>query len=179
LNKERHLNNIWKKRTVRLLVFPASVLLIYGILFIIMPEKASTAIRSSGKVFVNIIMPLCLVFILMLVLNVFLNPAYITKFLGKEAGIQGIILSAVAGIISAGPIYAWYPMLKALREKGADSSFIAIFLGNRAVKPFLLPIMISYFGWIYVLILTVFTIFGSLVVGYCVGILVKENIPSQ
>ena len=130
MNKERHLNNIWKKRTVRLLVFPASVLFIYGILFIIMPEKASTAIRSSGKVFVNIIMPLCLVFILMLVLNVFLNPAYITKFLGKEAGIQGIILSAVAGIISAGPIYAWYPMLKALREKGADSSFIAIFLGS-------------------------------------------------
>jgi uncharacterized membrane protein YraQ (UPF0718 family) len=144
-----------------------------------MPEKASTAIRSSGKVFVNIIMPLCLVFILMLVLNVFLNPAYITKVLGKEAGIQGIILSAVAGIISAGPIYAWYPMLKTLREKGADSSFIAIFLGNRAVKPFLLPIMISYFGWIYVLILTFFTIFGSLVVGYFVGILVKENIPSQ
>jgi hypothetical protein len=35
--------------------------------------------------------------------------------------------------------------------------------------------MISYFGWIYVLILTVFTIFGSLVVGYCVGILVKEK----
>ncbi len=68
-------------------------------------------------------------------------------------------------------------MLKALREKGADSSFIAIFLGNRAVKPFLLPIMISYFGWIYVLILTVFTIFGSLVAGYCVGILVKENRP--
>jgi len=68
-------------------------------------------------------------------------------------------------------------MLKALREKGADSSFIAIFLGNRAVKPFLLPIMISYFGWIYVLILTVFTIFGSLVAGYCVGILVRENRP--
>ena len=177
LNKDRYLSNIWKKRAVRLLVFPASVLFIYGILFIIMPDKASTALRSSGKVFVNIIIPLCLVFTLMLVLNLFLKPAYITKFLGKEAGIKGIILSATAGIISAGPIYAWYPMLKALREKGADSSFIAIFLGNRAVKPFLLPIMISYFGWIYVLILTVFTIFGSLVAGYCVGILVKENRP--
>jgi len=175
LYKNRYLSNIWKKRAVRLLVFPASVLFIYGILFIIMPDKASTALRSSGKVFLSIIMPLCLVFILMLVLNLFLKPAYITKFLGKEAGIKGILLSATAGIISAGPIYAWYPMLKALSEKGADSSFMAIFLGNRAVKPFLLPIMISYFGWIYVLILTVFTIFGSLVTGYCVGILVKGN----
>ena len=175
MNKDRHLGNIWKKRAVRLLVFPASVLFIYGILFIIMPDKASTALRSSGKVFFNIIMPLCLVFILMLVLNIFLKPAYITKFLGKGAGIKGILLSATAGIISAGPIYAWYPMLKALREKGADDSLIAIFLGNRAVKPFLLPIMISYFGWIYVLILTVFTIFGSLVIGFCVDVLVKEK----
>ena len=182
MNNDRYLSNIWKKRAVRLLVFPASVLFIYGILFIIMPDKASTALRSSGKVFVNIIMPLCLVFILMLVLNLFLKPAYITKFLGKEAGIKGIILSATAGIISAGPIYAWYPMLKALREKGADDSLIAIFLGNRAVKPFLLPIMISYLGWIYVLILTVFTIFGSLVAGYCVGISLraaeKNNYPN-
>jgi len=177
LNKGRYLSNIWKKRAVRLLVFPASVLFIYGILFIIMPDKASTALRSSGKVFLSIIIPLCLVFTLMLVLNLFLKPAYITKFLGKEAGIKGIIFSATAGIISAGPIYAWYPLLTALREKAADSSLIAIFLGNRAVKPFLLPIMISYFGWIYVLILTVFTIFGSLVAGYCVGILVKENRP--
>ena len=175
LNKDRYLSNIWKKRAVHLLVFPASVLFIYGILFIIMPDKASTAINSSGKVFLNIIMPLCLVFILMLVLNLFLKPAYITKFLGKKAGIKGILLSATAGIISAGPIYAWYPMLRALREKGADNSFISIFLYNRAVKPFLLPIMISYFGWIYVLILTVFTILGSLVVGYCVDVLVKEN----
>ncbi len=74
-----------------------------------------------------------------------------------------------------GPIYAWYPMLKTLREKGVDNSLIAVFLGNRAVKPFLLPIMISYFGWTYVLILVVFTIFGSIGVGYCVDVLVKEK----
>jgi hypothetical protein len=51
---------------------------------------------------------------------------------------------------------------------------IAVFLGNRAVKPFLLPIMISYFGWVYVLLLTFFTITGSVAAGYLVGILLKE-----
>ena len=175
LSKDGYLSNIWKNRAVRLLVFPASVLFIYGILFIVMPDKASTALASSGKVIVNLLMPLCLVFILMLVLNLFLKPAYITKFLGTGAGIKGILLSATAGIISMGPIYAWYPMLKTIREKGGDNSLIAIFLCNRAVKPFLLPIMISYFGWIYVPILTVFTIFGSIGVGYCISVSVKEN----
>ncbi|MBW2610274.1 MAG: hypothetical protein JRC68_08010 [Deltaproteobacteria bacterium] len=179
MKRGRDQSLIKKRRKMRLLVFPAVVLVIYGILFVIMPDKASAALRSSGKVFTNILMPLCLVFIFMFVLNLFFKSASITKFLGRGAGIKTIILSAAAGIISIGPIYAWYPMLKALREKGAGNSFIAIFLGNRAVKPFLLPMMISFFGWIYVLILTIFTIIGSIVVGYCVDILVKEDVTTQ
>ena len=67
-------------------------------------------------------------------------------------------LSALAGIISTGPIYVWYPMLKDLREKGAKHFLIAVFLVNRAVKPFLLPVIISFFGWIYALVLTVLTV---------------------
>jgi len=41
--------------------------------------------------------------------------------------------------------------------------------------------MISYFGWIYVLVLTLFTVLGSIVVGYLVGALVKveDSLPSH
>ena len=115
------------------------------------------------------------------ILNIVIKPGHVGKLLGKEAGIKGAGLATAAGIISAGPIYAWYPILKDLREKGASNSSVAIFLGNRAVKPFLLPIMISYFGWIYVLVLTVFTVLGSIVVGYLVGALVKvrNSLPSH
>jgi uncharacterized membrane protein YraQ (UPF0718 family) len=158
-----------------MLLFPASVLAVYGVLFAIMPDKASKALESSGNIFLNIIVPLSLVFILMLILNLLLKPAQIARFLGRGAGIKGVILSATGGIISTGPIYAWYPLLRDLREKGAGNSFLAIFLGNRAVKPFLLPVMISYFGWIYVLTLTIFTVLASVVVGCSVGALVKEN----
>jgi len=175
LDKDRAQSARWKRRVLQMAFFPASVLVIYGILFGAMPDKASIALRSSGKIFLNIIFPLCLVFVLMLVLNLFLRPAHTAKFLGKGVGIKGIILTAIAGIISIGPIYAWYPLLKELREKGVGNPLIAIFLGNRAVKPFLLPIMIAYFGWTYVLILTVFTILGSLGVGYSVGTLVKDK----
>jgi hypothetical protein len=136
-----------------MLLFPAGVLVAYGILFAIMPEKASIALKSSGNIILNMLVPISLVFILMLVLNLFLKPAQIVKFFGRGAGIKGVIAN----------------------------SFLAIFLGNRAVKPFLLPIMISYFGWIYVLILTVFTVLGSIVVGYFVGAFVKveDSLPSR
>jgi hypothetical protein len=69
------------------------------------------------------LLPLSLVFILMLVTNLFLKPAQIVKFLGRGAGIKAGILSATAGIISVGPIYAWYPLLKDLRERGLQTLF--------------------------------------------------------
>ncbi len=163
-----------KRSGLRNLIFPGSVLVIYGIVFVINPAGAERAFSSSAGILRNLMIPLSLVFTLMVLMNLFLKPAQIIRFLGKESGGKGIILSAAAGIISMGPIYAWYPLLKELRQKGTTNSLIAVFLANRPVKPFLLPIMISYFGWVYVILLTLFTIAGSLAVGYLVNILVKD-----
>ena len=165
-----------KRQINRAIFFLGIVLILYGLLLIIIPEKAVVALKSSSHVFLRICIPLCLVFILMLVLNLYLMPADIARVLGKGSGVKGKFISASAGIISVGPIYAWYPLLKNLKEKGAANDLIAIFLNNRAIKPFLLPVMISYFGWLYVLILTIFTVLGSLFVGYSMSILVKEEI---
>ena len=151
------------------------ILVIYGILFVVMPEKVSLALMCSGNIFLNMLVPLCLVFVLMILLNLFLKPAKIARFLGKGAGIKGILLPAAAGIISTGPIYVWYPLLRDLKEKGAGNSPIAIFLYNRAVKPFLLPVMIAYFGWLYVMILTILTVLGSIAIGYSLSNLIKED----
>ena len=159
----------------RMLLFPAAVLAIYVILLIIMPDKGLLALKSSGSVFRSLVLPLCLVFAIMVLLNAYLKPGQIARFLGRDAGIKGVVLSVAAGIISTGPIYAWYPLLKDLREKGAADSLMAIFLYNRAVKPFLMPVMIAYFGWLYVVMLTVLTVLASIAVGYAVAGFVKEK----
>lgn len=163
-----------KGRRLRIFLFPAFLIGIYAILLVFFPDKAYVAMRSSGKIFLNLGVPLILVFALMAAVNLFLEPARITRFLGKDAGLKGVVFSAAAGIISTGPIYAWYPLLRELREKGARNSLLVIFLGNRAVKPLLIPVMITYFGWAYVLVLTLFTITGSVAAGYLVGHLYKE-----
>ena len=175
LKKEKHKKGHEKKPIDRKWLFPVAVIALYGILFFFSPDTVCVALSSSGNVFVKILFPLSLVFILLLALNVFLKPGHIVKYIGRGAGMKGVFLSVTSGIISMGPIYAWYPLLRDLREKGADTSFIAIFLGNRAVKPFLLPVMISYFGWKYALLLIVFTCIGSVAAGYTVGFFVKED----
>ena len=78
------------------------MLVIYGILFAVMPDKFSLVLKSSGNVLLNIFVPLSLVFILMIFLNLFLKPVQIARLLGRGAGIKGILLPVAAGIISAG-----------------------------------------------------------------------------
>ena len=73
-----------------------------------------------------------------------------------------------------GPIYAWYPLLKKLKDEGVGNGPIAIFLYNRAVKPFLLPVMIAYSGWTFVAILTALTVLASIAMGYCMHIFIKR-----
>jgi len=138
------------------------------------PHKALMAMRNSGNLLLYIALPLVLVFVIMLALNLFVKPAQIIRLFGKGLRIKGIVLSLVAGIISMGPIYAWYPLLKNLREEGAGTGPIAIFLYSRAVKPFLLPVMIAYFGWVYVVILTVLTVIASIAIGYSMSVFMKE-----
>jgi uncharacterized membrane protein YraQ (UPF0718 family) len=159
------------------LVFPVLVLGFYLLLWHVAPEKTVAALEKSIGVFRHILLPICLVFLLMIGLNLFLKPPHVAKILGKRSNFQTKLLCAVAGVISAGPIYAWYPLLRDLREKGAAYSLIAVFLVNRSVKLFLLPIMISFFGWTYVAILTFLTVAGSFGVGFVVGALADS--PNQ
>jgi uncharacterized membrane protein YraQ (UPF0718 family) len=147
--------------------------LLYGILYWIDPGKVVLALSTSMKIFGYILLPLAMVFILMIFLNLFFKSAQVVRLLGEKAGFRGVVLSAAAGIISVGPIYAWYPLLQEFKERGAGNTVIAVFLNNRAVKPFLLPVMISYFGWTYVLLLTFFMFITSVAFGYGLDALCK------
>jgi uncharacterized membrane protein YraQ (UPF0718 family) len=149
--------------------FPLAVLGLYIVLWCVAPEKTIVAVQGSMSIFSHVLLPICLVFLLMIGLNLILKPTNVVRFLGKGTPVKMEMFAAVAGILSAGPIYAWYPILKDLREKGAKHSLLAVFLVNRAVKPFLLPVMISIFGWVYVALLTMFIMAGSLFVGIIVG----------
>ena len=170
LSKRRNTSGI-----ISAIFFPGIAAIIYGILFFAAPNKAFMALRSSANIFLNMLIPLCLVFILMVMINLFLKPSLVVRILGKGAGIKGYLLSAAAGVISAGPIYAWYPLLADLKKKGAGYSPIAIFLYNRAFKPFLLPVMIGYFGWKYAVILGIGMFLGSFAMGGAISAIKGDN----
>jgi uncharacterized membrane protein YraQ (UPF0718 family) len=141
------------------------VITLYILLFLINSNKTIDSLYTSWNIFVNIIPVLVLVFIIMGFSNYLLKPKEVSKYLGIKSGLKGWFFSAIFGIISHGPIYIWYPLLKDLKNLGMRTGLIAVFLYNRAIKIPLIPIMIFYFGILFVLILCIYMIIASIIQG--------------
>lgn len=164
-------NPFQKRSHFRSWIFPACVTGIYLVFLFVTPDRSWAALQSAGQVLMQAALPLLLAFGMMLLLNLFISPVHVSNFLGNGAGVRGVLFSAVAGIISMGPIFAWYPFLDSLRKKGASDFHLANFLSHRAVKPALWPIMIIYFGWRFSLIFTVVCVLSALVTATAVSLL--------
>lgn len=125
---------------------------LYLALFVLYTDIFYQSLGFSGEMFLKIIPAFALVFVLMALVNYFVTRKWVLKHLGGK-GVKKWIFAIVGGIISTGPIYVWYPLLRELKEKGASDGLLACFLYNRPVKLPLLPVAIYYFGWPFILIL--------------------------
>lgn len=160
-------------------IFLIIVAVIYLIAAVINIDLAKGALAEFVFLFKKIIPILALVFALMFLSNLFLDAKKIKKLAGESAGIKGWLMAVIAGILSSGPIYMWYPLLADLKEKGMKDGFIAAFLYNRAVKIPMLPMMIYYFGWPFTVILTGYMILFSIINGVLVEKLLKLPMSSS
>ncbi|MBN2700064.1 MAG: hypothetical protein ACPW60_01180 [Methylohalobius sp. ZOD2] len=151
-------------------IFLLLVLAVYGLTAAIDAEVATEALGFFGKVMRTVLPVLVLVFVLLLAADLLLEPRWIRRHLGKESGIQGWFVAAAGGVLATGPVYAWYALLKELREKGMSSPLIAVFLYSRAVKLPLLPLMVHYFGTAYTLVLCLYLLGFS----FISGVLIKK-----
>jgi len=145
--------------------FLSIIVAAYIIVFLFNKTKFLLAINSAIKIFISIIPTFLLIFILMALINYFVKPESLVKHMGKESGIKGWVIAIIAGIISSGPIYMWYPMLNDLQKQGMRNGLIVTFLYNRAVKIPLLPLLISYFGIVYSITLLIVMIVMSVIQG--------------
>lgn len=140
-------------------------LILYGIIILTDPSVARDALDKSLNVLKMITPILLLVFFLMALLNTFIKPKSIAKHLGKESGSKGWLFALLGGTLSHGSSYIWYPMLSELREHGARDGLIVAFFYARAIKLPWLPVMISYFGITFTLVLTFYILLGAWIQG--------------
>lgn len=147
------------------LIFLAVVILLYGIAFLFDAGSAKEALHLSGGLLWQLVPVLMLVLVLMFLTNLLMRPGWVRTHVGRDSGWRGWMIAVLGGILSMGPIYAWYPLLRELKEKGMRTALVSVFLYNRAIKLPLLPLMIQYFGLAYTLILGLYMTLFSLAGG--------------
>jgi len=107
------------------------------------------------KLMLSITPVLFFVFILMFLVNYFVNNDILKKYMWEEAGLKWRFIAIFWWIISAWPIYAWYPLMEDLQKKWIKNKYLVAFLYNRWIKLQWAPVLMSYFWIIYSLILLV------------------------
>ena len=153
-------------------IFFGGVLILYLILYIFYPGKIIDSIKYSTGILKQVL-PILLFIILFMWGLKYIPNNLLKKYIGKDSGVKGWIFAAMGGMLSHGPIFAWYPLLKEFREKGFSEGQVAVFLYNRAIKLPILPMMIYYFGLEYTIILSLVMILISLLQGFLINLVMR------
>lgn len=117
----------------------------YLVVLVLDTDSGIRALSASGAILVRIIPALLLVTLLIGVSTHLLDPDFIVSYVGAGSGPIGYFIAAGSGILSHGPVYVWYGLLRDLREAGMRDGLVAVFLYNRAIKIPLLPVFFIYF----------------------------------
>ncbi len=155
--------------------FLGVTLIFFGLLWIFDPVKAGEAVRRFLPLVRQIVPMLFLVFGFMVLVNGLLKTSTLIKTMGKGSGIKGWLVAIIAGILSMGAIYMWFPLLRDMMDKGVKPGLVAVFLYNRGIKLTWLPLMALYFGLKYVVVLTLVTVLVSVLQGLVMDYLMRQT----
>ena len=161
--------------------FLAFVVIAYIGLFIINKEKAILSIKNSGYYIKEMLTVMPLVFLLTALIDTWIPQETIMDYLGDGSGVKGSFISIFLGSISAGPIYAAFPVCKTLLRKGASIFNIVVILSSWAViKIHMLANEARFLSPKFMAIRWVFTTIGIIIMGYMVSKVVKrDDIPIE
>lgn len=152
------------------------VAFVYIVVLIISPEKAMNSVGNSMYYLIEMIQVLPVIFLLTVVIEALVPKAMIMRGFGEKSGFVGNLLALLLGSISAGPIYAAFPISKTLLGKGASISNIVIILSAWAViKVPMLANEAKFLGVNFMIVRWVLTVLAIFVMAYITGIIVKKK----
>ncbi len=106
------------------------------------------------------------VFIITGLIDVWVSRETIMKHFGKGSGVKGKAASVLTGSVSAGPIYAAFPITQSLLRKGASVSNVVIILSAWAVvKVPMLIVEAKFLGVQFMAARYMLTIPGIIIIG--------------
>lgn len=159
----------------------AVVMLTYIALTIFIPNKAVQAFQNSLYYVKEMLMIMPVILLLTSLITAWVPRKAIENNFGKGSGLKGSVLSFLFGSFSAGPIYAAFPVCKALLAKGASVSNIVVILSTWAVIK--VPMLINEAKFLspkFMMIRWILTTTSIFTIGFIMSKLVKrEDLPQD
>jgi uncharacterized membrane protein YraQ (UPF0718 family) len=157
------------------------VALAYLLIFIIKPTMGVESVKSSAFYIKEMLMIMPVIFVLTALLDMWVPKEKIMQYLGKESKAKGLVLSFLVGSVSAGPVYAAFPMCAMLHKKGASIRNIVIILSSWAVIK--IPMLLNeakFLGPKFMAIRWVLTVISIIIFSWITDKLVKgKDIPGE
>lgn len=153
-----------------------TVVLAYAVIFIVSPDMAFKSVYNSVYYLIEMLQVLPVIFLLTVVIDALVPKEFIIQGLGEKSGIKGNLLALLLGSISAGPIYAAFPISIMLLRKGASVANIVIILSSWAViKVPMLANEVKFLGLNFMIIRWILTVAAIFIMAYIMAVIVKKK----
>ena len=145
----------------------ALILLIHAGLWFTLPSVVVPSGRQWALGLGEVLAIVPSVLILLALFDAWVPREVIERGLGPGSGAKGVLLALLLGTGAAGPLYAAFPIALSLREKGARTANLVIFLGAWAtIKLPMLMMESAFLGTRFAMLRLALTLPGILVVGF-------------
>jgi uncharacterized membrane protein YraQ (UPF0718 family) len=123
-------------------------------------------LKSAMSMTIQILPLVIFAFIVAGMIQTLVSHEFLSKWIGKESGIRGILIGTVAGGLTPGGPYVSLPIAAGLLRSGASVGTTVAFLTGWSLWAFgRLPIEVGIMGWKFTLIRMVSTFFFPLIAG--------------
>jgi len=153
------------------------VLAVINIMIIVFfPSVGQKSINITWNNTVEMLSVIPPIFILLGLLDVWVQRETMIKFMGEKSGIIGITIAFLLGSAAAGPLYAAFPVAGVLLKKGSKFSNVLIFIGAwSTTKIPLLLFEASAMGWKFMLTRFLIDIPGIALIAYLTEKLMSKS----
>lgn len=135
-------------------------------------KKTKMALKKAWKSFENILPQFLAILVIIGLAFAILSPETITRLLGANSGIWGVLVASLIGSITLIPGFVAFPMAAALLKSGAGYMQIAAFVSTlMMVGVVTMPLEIKTFGKRATLVRNISAYAFSLVAALVIGVI--------
>lgn len=146
----------------------------------IMPEIGLKSFNITKQNFIEMISIIPPIFILLGLLDVWVDRATMMKYTGKGAGLKGILIAYALGSAAAGPLYAAFPVAGVMLKKGSSLFNVFIFIGAwSTTKIPMLTFEAANLGLAFTLTRLALSIIGITIIGVLTEKLLNPEIQKE